>query len=374
MEIQFTRPHRDYQNVFSALFLGAILCNVFATLHWLYLLPFGLIGAVLPLIPQARHRKVQYGLWIILALWLLIRFFPILNGVKLLANRIFELSQQSQSYEYDYFTVSGGSAVEAVLWLSFLAGTLCALLGNKVNGILCGLWMLAMAYFGVTPGIFWLAALVFGAFLNVLPRLRRWFYGLIVGVLVAGIAIAAIGIAPEPIKAVSTLDEQLRDILAASPLTYEQAPVPTDVPEPEIVPQPETELQQPDHGVQKAVLNVLLIFLVALTLTLLFLPAIVKDRAEKQSQKARAGFDDPDNAAAIRAMYLYARRWRTLSDAPGAIPEEIYAIWQEAAYSDHAMKDAQREQVRTYMKETAESVWEAADRRKRLRIRYRICL
>ena len=73
-------------------------------------------------------------------------------------------------------------------------------------------------------------------------------------------------------------------------------------------------------------------------------------------------------------MYLYARRWRTLSDAPGAIPEEIYAIWQEAAYSDHAMKDAQREQVRTYMKETAQSVWEAADRRKRLRIRYRICL
>lgn len=374
MEIQFTNSHRNFPNVLPALFLGAIICNVFAVLDWWNLLPFALIGAILPLIPQVRHRKVQYVLWGVLAAWLLIRFDPILDGGKLLANRMFELSERSQSYEYDYFTVSRESALEAVLWLSMLTGTLCAFWGNKSNAVLCGLWLLAMAYFGVTPGIFWLTVLVLGGFLSVLPGQHRWFYGLITVAVVAGIAFAVSALAPEPSDAVSLLDDHLRDVLAVSPVTYEQTPVPTEVPEPELVPQPSTQLEQPDHGVQKAAANVLFFILAGLTLVLLFVPAIFKDRAAKKSQKARAGFDDSDHAAAIRAMYLYAQQWRKLSDTPGQIPAEVKRIWQEAAYSDHTMSQTQREAVHAYMQETAETVWAEAHWKKRLKIRYRICL
>lgn len=374
MEIRFTQSGKKWAGVFSALFLAALICNVFATLDWLHLLPAALIGAVLPLLPQTRQRKVQYVLWGVLAVWLLLRFSSLLNGGKLLANRMFALSEQSQSYEYDYFSVSGNSAVEAVLWLSMLTGTLCALLGSKVNGILWGVWMLAMVYFGVTPGILWLAVLAWTAFLNVLPGQHRWFYGLITGILVAGIALAAIQITPEPSQAVSALDDRLRDTLAVQAVSREQTPVPTEVPEPEIVPQPETERKQPDHGVQKAVLNILFLALAALTLALLFVPAIIKDRAEKKRGNARLGLDDPDHSAAIRAMYLYMLRWRTMADTDVEIPTEVYAIWQEAAFSDHTMKEAQRETIHAYMKETAERVWKEADWKKRLIIRYRICL
>ena len=374
MEIRFTQSGNKRAGVFSALFLAALICNVFAALDWFHLLPAALIGAVLPLIPQMRYRKVQYVLGGVLVVWLLIRVPSLLDGGKLLANRMFALSQQSQSYEYDYFTTSGRSAVEAVLWLSILAGTLCALWGSKVNGILCGMWMLAMAYFGVAPGILWLAVLVWTAFLNVLPGPHRWLYGLATGVLVAGIALAVMQIAPEPSKAVSALDDRLRDTLAVQSVVYEQTPVPTEVPEPEIVPQPETELEQPDHGVQKAALNILFLILAALTLALLFVPAIIKDRAAKRSEKTRAGVHDPDNAKAIRAMYLYARKWRALSETAGEIPSQVYAIWQEAAFSDHAMDEAQRETIHAYMQETAEKVWQEANWKKRLTIQYRICL
>lgn len=374
MEITFTNSHRKFENVFSALFFAAILGNVLAALDWLHLLPFGLVGAILPLIPQTKGRRVQYALWGILAAWLLLRFPSMLDGGKLLANRMFALSEAQQSYEYDSFLTSGESAAETVLWLSLLAGNLCALWGNKSNAVLCGLWLLAMAYFGVTPGVLWFVVLVIGAFLSVLPGQHRWFYGLIVGVLVIGIACASVRIAPEPNKTVSALDDHLRDILAAAPVTYEQTPVPTEVPEPEMVPQPETVLEQPDHGVQQMAVNVLFLLLAALTLALLFIPAVIKDRAAKRSEKARAGFDHPDHAAAIRAMYLYAQRWRKLSDVPTEIPAAVYDIWQEAAFSDHTMNETQREAVHTYMKETAERVWLDADWKKRLHIQYRICL
>lgn len=106
MEIRFTQSGKKWAGVFSALFLAALICNVFATLDWLHLLPVALIGMVLPLLPQTRQRKVQYVLWGVLAVWLLLRFPSLLNGGKLLANRMFALSEQSQSYEYDYFTAS----------------------------------------------------------------------------------------------------------------------------------------------------------------------------------------------------------------------------------------------------------------------------
>lgn len=374
MNIQLSGSKRNFSPVFASLFLAAIACNVFATLDWLHLLPFALVGVSLPLIPQTRHRKAQYILWGFLAAWLLCRFPSILDGGKLLANRMFALSQQTQSYEYDYFTVSGESAVEAVLWLSVLAGTLCACWGNKVNVFLCSGWIIAMAYFGVTPGMVWLTILLLTGLLTAIPGQHRWFYGIMTGILVIGIAFAVTRIAPEPSKTVSALDDWLRDTLAVHSVSYEQTPVPTEVPEPELVPQPETEPEQPDHGVQRAVINILFFILAAVTLALLFIPAVVKDRAERKRQLTRAGMDDPDPSAAIRAMYLYARKWRILSETAGEIPAEVNAIWLEAAYSDHPMSEIHRETVHTYMKETAQQVWAEADWKKRLLIRYRICL
>ena len=364
MEIRFTQSKRDYRKIYSAAFLAAVVAIVLATLQWLHLLPFGLIGVAAAFVPK-KYRKF---LWLALVAFALTRLGAVWNGTKILANRLFWLSEQAQSYEYSYFIVQGESCVEAVVFLSLLAGMI------NCPAVLAGLWVVAMAYFGITPDWAWLALLLLAGLISTLPRQHRWFYGLIVGILVLAIAFATATIAPEPSKAISELDEQLRDRLAIGAVTYEQEPIPTEVPEPEIVPQPETQLQQPDHGVQQKMINILFMILAALTLALLFIPAVIKDRAEKKSEQARAGFEDPDHTAAIKAMYLYAQRWRKLSDSPMEIPAEVKSIWQEAAYSDHAMTVEQREIVRNYMAETAHAVWNASDKKKQLHIRYRICL
>ena len=364
MEIRFTRSKRDDRKVYSAIFLAAFFATVLATLQWLHLLPFAAFGVAAVFIPQ-KYRKF---LWMALAVFVLIRFTALWDGMKILANRIFWLSEQTQSYEYSYFNVKGESCTEAVVFLSLFAGMI------NCPAVLAGLWIIAMAYFGVTPQGVWLALLLMAGLVSALPRQHRWFYGLVVGVLVVAIAFVTANIAPEPSKTISELDEQLRDRLAIGAVTYEQEPIPTEVPEPEIVPQPETQLQQPDHGVQQKIINILFIILAALTLALLFIPAVIKDRAEKRSEQARAGFDGPDHGAAIKAMYLYAQRWRRLSDSPMEIPADVYAIWQEAAYSDHAVTAEQREIVHNYMVETANAVWNSVDKKKQMYIRYRVCL
>ena len=53
---------------------------------------------------------------------------------------------------------------------------------------------------------------------------------------------------------------------------------------------------------------------------------------------------------------------------------EAARIWQEAAYSDHALTDAQRQAVRELLDATAETLYEKADRRTRFRMKYVECL
>ena len=100
MEFKFTNANRNCKRVWSALFLAAIFCNMLATLDWLYLLPATLLGVLLPMFPITENRKVRFLLFGMLAMFTLFRFVSILDGMKLLANRMFVLSEETQSYQY----------------------------------------------------------------------------------------------------------------------------------------------------------------------------------------------------------------------------------------------------------------------------------
>ena len=49
-------------------------------------------------------------------------------------------------------------------------------------------------------------------------------------------------------------------------------------------------------------------------------------------------------------------------------------LWQEAAYSGHAMNEAQQEQMAALLHRTEQLVYGAADRRLRFRLQYIDCL
>lgn len=348
--------------VWQALWLAAVFAAFADLLQWRQCALFLLPGLALPFVPR---KKLLWGILGASIVYGLIR----MECFAFLANRLFALSEAAQSYEYDYFTVSVTHPGEALVILSLAAGSCAALWGNRANLLFSALLLFAVSYFGIAPGIISLTVLAGLAACN-LSTGQSWIkIGLIFGAVLL-ITLPVMAAAPEPIEGISRFDEQLRDVLSGYSVYYEQTPVPNPVPEPETVPPPPEQAQQPDRGIMDIAINLLLILFSAIALGLLFIPAVIKDRVEKKRKKNRAFLQEPNNAAAIREMYLYAKKWRKLGAGTEAIEPDIEDIWLEAAYSTHVMTDDQKERMHAFVRSTAEGIWQKSDWKQKLRIQY----
>ena len=140
---------------------------------------------------------------------------------------------------------------------------------------------------------------------------------------------------------------------------------------------------------------VLLLLLVVAVLVGPFLPFLWLDRQKRRAADARAGFASEDPAEAIAAMFRHVARCLVACgvrpDSRGfaalcgrealGLTEAYWAdyragalLWQEAAYSDHPMTEAQRAQMAALLRRTERLVFEAAGRRQRFRLQYIDCL
>ena len=374
MELHFKKPQPPSVLVrlrpallFAALWCAASgMAELFSPFAFLGVLPL----LVLPFLPQTAKRWGALALLALTLVFFALRFSAITDGLKMLANRMFTISESYQAYEYDRFPVT--ESTDALReGLAFASLTTALLVYVRGGGILTALLLFAQAYFGVTPAALWLILLLLAAALYMLPQERLWLHGLLTALLVAVVALGVFSLAPEPNVRLSGWDEQVRDRLALHSIFYERTPQAVEVPQAEETPPPPQELQ-PNQAVSENKVNILFYVLVIVTMLLLFVPAVLRDRAQKKRARNRAGFDDPDCAAAIRAMYLHSRKW--LRGKPADTPQEITALWLEAAYSDHALTDAQRAQMAQYLAQVEQRVWQSATKRERLHIRYRLCL
>lgn len=362
------KAHPIWHLSLECLWLGAIfLCALSMAdfmRYGLWMLPG------LGLLFLRRWRKVLYG---ILALCVAVAVLR-LSSFATLANRLFARSDAVQSYVYDYFPVSTTDPREALALQSLMLGAAAGLWGKWACGGLSAALGVAIAYFGISPEPVWLALLALAGAVNALSGPVRWMDGVWTVLAVAMVFLLVLWLVPEPIPEVSAWDEGIRDALAGNAAAYTQLPEPNPVPAPEPVPPPPESAQQPSRGILRAVGNLLLILLSAVTLALLFIPAVIKDRAGKRRAANRAPMEAEDHAAAIRGMYCYAQKWRALEAAPAPVPEEVENLWLEAAYSAHTLTEAQRETMARFVRISAERVWKQADWKKKLRITYQYAL
>ena len=119
--------------------------------------------------------------------------------------------------------------------------------------------------------------------------------------------------------------------------------------------------------------------------------AVLSDRLKKRRARSRAGLEDADTSAAVRAMFLYAMRWLeqgglTAENRPWASRaaeigtlygdglrrafEEAVPLWREAAYSGHALSEAQRAAMRSFLDAAMTAARGKLTRRQRFRVRY----
>lgn len=376
MELCFRETKKPglFPRLRPALLFAALWCATLAAVQLLHSLPFAMIGLVplliLSFLPKKARRMAAATLLVLSLGFFAIRFASVLNGLKMLANQVFSISESCQAYEYDYFSVtdSAASLREGLVFVSLLTALAVFLGGGPALTVL--LWT-AQAYFGVTPPGLWLALLFLAAALYFMPEKGLWLHGLLAVLLTGLISLCVFFLAPGTSVSLSGAEETARDRLAIHSIFYEQIPELIETPEPETEP-PDVQALEPNRAVEENEINVLFYALVLLTLLLLFVPAVFRDRARKKREKNRAGFADPDCAAAIRAMYLHSRKWLQLM--PVETPRDIRDLWLEAAYSDHTLTQAQRARMEEYLARVEQTAWEAAGKRERLRIRYRLCL
>ena len=140
-----------------------------------------------------------------------------------------------------------------------------------------------------------------------------------------------------------------------------------------------------------AVLTILILAL----LTLPFLPFILFDARRRKAMERRAAFDSPDCREAIRAMFLHLAAYldrcgkgvgnRPFSQWDAALAQTVSpeyaaqfrhaaALFEESAYSTHAMGEEQRAELQSLLTETERLLYDNADRRTKIRLKYVECL
>ena len=350
------------------------------------LLPYaaaGSLAALFPLLcPTRKHRRLAGGaLLVLLALIALLFWQKISGGLAQLSNRLFDLSAARQRYLYDNFAASASSPIPAVLWGSALTAVCLGWLGawkRALPGVLAVLLTAcASAYFGVTPGAAWLLGILALSGLSMAARLelRAAVLLLLSAAVIAGLTLWFL---PGENARISALDDQLRDTLALTTVTQQRQPENTPTPTPET--QPEQANKEPMLLQIRESMDpktIILIVLIAVILLVLFVPAILRDRLQKRRDRNRAGMESANNAEAIRATFRYALLWLRASESdartmPGY--DAAYELWQEAAFSDHAMSDAQRDQMTAFQKTVSDTIQSRAGRRLKWKLRYRYAL
>jgi hypothetical protein len=398
--------------LYAALF--GCLCDMAAlsTAGAVALIPGGAAAVVLALLPRRRAAGLAaLGALIAAAVVVALTWPSALDGAKLVLNRLFAASEAKQTYTYEKFSLSA----QADAWPSLFRAVLLPLgLGAAaVLGPVCRRARMAAAagcllalagavsYLGVSPSVPWLLALAGAAAAALWTPCAAPLLALR-SALGAGLALALVCGAvllwlPGEDLRLSAWEEDARDRLAAVTVAYADRSQAENTPEEDPAQADRAFEQEEDAaadlgGDEQDWTRPLSIAAVILALAmLLFVPAVLSDRLKKRRARNRAGLDDPDHAAAIRAAFLYALRWLRLggleaantpfsgyapqvedrfSPAVRASYEAVLPLWQEAAYSGHHMDGGQRRQMADFLDETQQLVWAALPRRKRLLARY----
>jgi len=391
------------QSVWSGVWIFAILAALLSLLdnfQYIYTaIPAVAIVVGAGFMPKKWQKRMAFIILGICAVWFVFRFKYVCNGIGILANRLFKLSEEAQNYYYVYFKVFGKSPVESLFFVSLILGAISVLLGSIVNMVMTLLIAIVIAYFCVAPNIIWLSVLIVAAFSNALPKKGRWLPAILVTVVVAITAVSMQIVAPEPNEDITYFAENFWDIVIPSTSKPIQKPTPIITPETQINPDkpkppeqqnpqeeippvqkpqeedppdleenpgivgvsPIPQMPRPDEsGVGKIKTGINWQFITRLAAALVIIGLVMAvwlAYAAKKRKQNRAAIYASNNAEAIRGMFRYAKKWRKLNVFPSKVRQEVEDLWLESVFSEHEMTDAQRDTMLSFVRYSAADAW-----------------
>ena len=398
-------------NLSGAFILMAAISVFLSASYAIGMIPFAAAGMIVYLaitmsesVKPGRLRWIIAGVTAVILVAAIVVFHSrIGGGLALLSGYFYDTAEMAQAYLYNRFPVSDAASASpdmcarlATIWISCLGGLITALPTADYRRGMCaftaGLVMLAFAYYGIIPswiciGVILIAGIIAsskGSLLSSLPVL-----------LIAALLFGAIVLLdPGQNYFVSRANENIRDIFALKSSFIENPEDPlNDLSElqKEEQEQQEKQQQEEDSVTRRVFRSAGIAFLI---LAAIGTAAVLYWRKLKQRiEKNREGIDADDPAEAIAAMFPYCVRWlesygieaagRPFSSITEDIRDEMtreyayryedmYALWQEAAYSEHEMTLNQKKQMSAFMHDTIEMIREKSDFKDKVltRIRY----
>ena len=376
-------------------------------------------------VPAARDGRKLMVLIAGLAvpvLLLLLFLVPEANlGARRLANRLFDASEAVNAYAYVRYAVSTEQPCGlAVLFLALtLLALLCAVIASGSR--LAGLGVLAgivafQTFFGLAlPG--WANVLLFSLFILWMaarPLSLRTALFLPACILIGSLAVLWVWPGTDP--GTEALSERARDRL--SRMTVLDADGMRELPEgteetrrahtqslktgpgaarPEreyrLVLAEQEQISLP-HWINYAKI-ILLLLLTAALVVLPFLPFLWFNARRKKGIEIRKGFRSENVSEAVQAIFQHTVAWlEATGNGAGNLPYRDWpehlaasmsgeyatrfapcaALFEEAAYSSHAMDETQREKALDLLGETQRTLLDRADWKQKFNLKYRECL
>lgn len=373
-----------------------------------------------------KRKKGKWAAWLLPAAMLLclalLLLLPEANrGAKAICNRVFAASERMNAYAYDAFPVpeDQGITLAAALLFAAFAAYIAFMMLLRSRWMAMGLTAactLFQAYFGL-PFPPFVNVLLYGLLaLLMMKRPFRLKKALFFAAAVLAVSVLTLVLLPGVDAGTEAASETVRDHLSRLNEQITEALWETPMGETETrhvhtlalqtgeneagtdreyrpVTVEEEKLSLP-HWVDYLKIFLLLLLSTAL-LILPFAPFALLNARKMKALEERKAFSSEDAGEAVRAVFRQVIRWleetghgggnrlyREWTDALPAWMPEGYAArfaqcagdFEEAAYSCHALPEEKRRRALELLGETEAALWQAADWKQRLRIRYWVCL
>ena len=369
-----------------------------------------------------NHKKAVICIGI-LAAGLMVFFFVTSARISgaVLCNRLFDWSESVNTYVYDRLPVpQDQSTLPAVLLLLIIAGTWGAFLifsGRRTPLLFTAAAVAGFqVYFGVSfPA--WVNVLLFaGLGLLFLPRPADVRAILCFSLSILIVCLSVFLLWPGVDEKTEAVSERLRDYFtqATRQIQLSASEVPSDGMETRhvntqslltgeeesqsgkiyrLVTVEEEQISMP-HWINYLKILMLLLLTVAVVIVP-FVPFAILNSRRKKAQEARRAFDSDDVNEAVAAMFRHVIAWleathhapgnRLFRDWTDSLMTQLSAdyavrfsscadLFEEAVYSDHVLDEEDRESMRLLLNETESILYEQADWKQRLQMKYVECL
>ena len=368
-------------------------------------------------------RRLLMGLSVLILLWLLcLHTIPAArHGAQALCNRLFEASERVNAYAYDRFPVPAEQpvALAAVILLCILACLLgITLLSSSRLLAFCVMAACAafQTYFGLPfPG--WVNVGLFAAFsLWMIRRPWKWRDALTLLSAILAVSCAVLLLCPGVDAATEAASERVRDTL--TPLSQQVSGAAREgsagenkarrVHHRSLIRGEEEARAEREFRLETVeeekfsmptwidYLKITLLLLAVLALLIVpFLPFLWLNARRKKAAAVRSAFASADVSEAVCAIFRQAIAWlEAMGLGADNLPyrdwpphlstglptgyeqrfSQCAALFEEAAYSDHAMSEEQRGQALSLLRETERAMLARADWKQKLRLKFGDCV